>query len=81
MALIMTEWCHRCYRYVEREPQTKKHKCHFRCMNIPFFGEMVSKYSVKTSPNKPYALNEISPEDNGRPTVLLFMCFSLKFIK
>ena len=31
-----------------------KHKCLFRCMSIPFFGEVVSQHSVTTDPQERY---------------------------
>ena len=29
-----------------------KEKCHFRCMSIPFFGEVVSRQGVQPNPTK-----------------------------
>ena len=29
-----------------------KEKCHFRCMSIPFFGEVVSREAIQPDPQK-----------------------------
>ena len=36
-----------------------KEKCHFRCMAIPFFGEVVSRHGVQPDPQKVRALTEM----------------------
>ena len=36
-----------------------KEKCHFRCMSIPFFGEVVSRQGIQPDPQKVRALTEL----------------------
>ena len=37
-------------------------KCHFRCISIPIFGKIISRYGVKPdSPGKLHALTEMPP--------------------
>ena len=38
-----------------------KGKCHFRCILVPYFGEVIFSHSVKPDPQKPHALTEMPP--------------------
>ena len=44
----------------------KKEKCHFRCMSIPFFGEVVSRQGVQPDPQKVRALTEMLVPKNKK---------------
>ena len=41
-------------------------KYHFRCMSIPFFGEIVSRDSVQMNPRKVKVLTEMPPPNNKK---------------
>ena len=43
-----------------------KEKCHFRCMSIPFFGEVVSRQGVQPDPQKVRALTEMPTPKNKK---------------
>ena len=43
-----------------------KEKCHFRCMSIPFFGEVVSREGVQPDPQKIRALDKMPAPKNKR---------------
>ena len=45
-----------------------KEKCHFRCMSIPFFGEVVSRHAVHPDTQKVKALTEILVPKNKKGT-------------
>ena len=43
-----------------------KEKCHFRCMSIPFFGEVVSRQVIQPDPQKVRALTEMLAPKNKK---------------
>ena len=43
-----------------------KEKCHFRCMSIPFFGEVVSRQGIQPDPQKVRALKEMLVPKNKK---------------
>ena len=43
-----------------------KEKCHFSCMFIPFFGEVILRYGVQQDPQKIRALMEMPSPHNKR---------------
>ena len=43
-----------------------REKCHFRCMSIPFFGEVVSRHGVQPDPQKVRALTEMLAPKNKK---------------
>ena len=43
-----------------------KDKCHFRCISIPFFGEVVSREGIQWDPQKIRALTEMPAPKNKR---------------
>ena len=43
-----------------------KGKCHFRCMSIPFFGEVTSRQGVQSDPQKVKALMEMPAPKNKK---------------
>ena len=43
-----------------------KDKCHFKCMSIPFFGEVVSREGIQPDPQKIRALAEMLAPKNKR---------------
>ena len=43
-----------------------KEKCHFRCMSIPFFGEVVSRQGIQPNPQKVRALTEMPAPKNKK---------------
>ena len=43
-----------------------KAKCHFRCMSVPFFGEVVSRQGVQPNPQKVRALTEMPVPQNKK---------------
>ena len=43
-----------------------KEKCHFRCMSIPFFGEVVSRQGVQLDPQKVRPLTEMLVPKNKK---------------
>ena len=52
------QWCE------EVNLKHNKEKCHFRCMSIPFFGEVISRKGVQPDPYKVKALMDIPPPNN-----------------
>ena len=46
--------------------KVNKEKCHFRCMSIPFFGEVVSRQGVQPDPQKVRALTEMPAPKNKK---------------
>ena len=40
--------------------------CHFSCILVPFFGEIISAHGVKPDPQKLKALMEMSPPKNKK---------------
>ena len=52
---------------MSRDPfKTKKHKCHFRCMSIPFFGKVVSREGIQPDPQKIKALTDMPVPKNKK---------------
>ena len=43
-----------------------KDKCHFRCMSIPFFGEVMSREGIQPDPQKIRALTEMPVPKNKK---------------
>ena len=43
-----------------------KEKCHFRCMSIPLFGEVVSRQGIQPDPQKVRALTEMQVPKNKK---------------
>ena len=49
-----------------------KDKCHFRCMSIPFFGEVVSREGIQPDPQKIRALTKM-PVPKNKKELLAFL--------
>ena len=43
-----------------------KEKCHFRCMSIPFFGQIISRQGIQPDPQKVKALMEMPAPKNKK---------------
>ena len=43
-----------------------KDKCHFRCMSIPFFGEVVSREGIQPGPQKIKVLTDMQHQKNKK---------------
>ena len=43
-----------------------KEKCHFRCLSIPFFREVISRRGVQPGPQKIKALMDMPPPNNKK---------------
>ena len=56
------KWCQDVKLKLNRE------KCHFRCMSVPFFGEVVSRHGVQPDPQKVRALTEMLASQNKKGT-------------
>ena len=53
-------------RYEEVNLKLNKEKCHFRCMSIPFFGEVISRTGVQPDPQKIKALTDMLAPNNKK---------------
>ena len=45
-----------------------KDKCHFRCMQVLFFGKIISRHGLKCNPRKLKEMKEIPPPKNQKRT-------------
>ena len=54
------KWCQDVNLKLNRE------KCHFRCMSIPFFGDVVSRHGVQPDPQKVRPLTEMPVPQNKK---------------
>ena len=54
-------------RCMEVNLKLNKEICHFRCMSIPFFGEVILRNGVQPDPQKINALMEMSQYQNRAP--------------
>ena len=53
-------------RCEEVNVKQNKEKCHFRCMSIPFFGEVISRRGVQPDLQKMKALMDMPPPNNKK---------------
>ena len=58
---------HKVIRWCEEvNSKLNKDKCHFRCMSIPFFGEVISREGVQPDPQKIKALTDMPAPKNKK---------------
>ena len=51
-------------RYVNLK--LKQDKCHFKCISVPFFGEVISMHNMQPDPQKLKALMEMPPPETTK---------------